>query len=53
MDKDGSDGYGSSKNQQKYSEKGYSNAFKYEDERVYNPRPQGENNDFSRPSFSR
>ncbi|WMV46008.1 hypothetical protein MTR67_039393 [Solanum verrucosum] len=50
---DGSDGHGCSRNRQKFSQKGFSNAPKYKDERVSSLRPQGKSSESLWPTCSR
>ncbi|WMV08984.1 hypothetical protein MTR67_002369 [Solanum verrucosum] len=50
---DGSDGHGNSRNRQKFSGQGFSNAPKYKDEMVSTPRQQGVGNESLWPPCSR
>lgn len=45
--------YGRSKNRQKFSRQGYSNAPKYEDDRAATPRSQGKGSESLCPTYSR
>uniref|UniRef100_M1D974 Zinc knuckle family protein n=1 Tax=Solanum tuberosum TaxID=4113 RepID=M1D974_SOLTU len=53
VDNDGSERHGRSKNRQKFSGQGYSNAPKYKDERVSTPRSQGKGSESLWPTCSR